>query len=314
MTPHDKPHDSLSRHNDNAATTVATTATPVVATATTPTKAQLKAQRQRDKTVAKQKRRDDKRRQRLLTMRAAVANQSTIATIALLGGLVAVVVINFALSFSGLYDYGDNLAELPLFLPAFVPLGVDGLTITAVGALYILRHAPLATRLFVWVVYLVPVALSVAGNVAHATARGQHVAAIVGAAAWPILLTLAMHLVIVAARYMDVAKLVVGDNTDDTLSRERDTFEIVATQACDIVATISDTATPVVVPVATGDDTDTTGGLPREFVEMRARQGAANRDIVAELKDLGRDTDTIGVRNIQRWAKVAREALEETKR
>lgn len=124
-----------------------------------------------------------------------------VAYIALLAFTVLVAAVTFVLSFSGLDDYGRRVAHLGDLSP-LVPIGVDGLTLCAVAATFILRDAPLRVRLYAWCVFGVAVAASVAGNLSHAEARSLSWKGMVGAAAWPILLALASHMVIVVRRHM----------------------------------------------------------------------------------------------------------------
>lgn len=123
---------------------------------------------------------------------------------ALLAFTVLVAAVTFVLSFSGLDDYGRRVAELGILSP-LVPLGVDGLTLCAVAATFLLRRAAWHVRLYAWCVFGVAVAASVAGNLSHAAAKSLSWEGMVGAAAWPILLALASHLVIVVRRNMERA-------------------------------------------------------------------------------------------------------------
>lgn len=124
-----------------------------------------------------------------------------VAYVALLACTVLVAVTTFVLSFAGLTDYGRRVAGLAGLSP-LVPIGVDGLTLCAVAATFILRDARLRVRLYAWAAFAVAVALSVAGNLSHASARGLSWEGMIGAAAWPILLALASHMVIVVRRNM----------------------------------------------------------------------------------------------------------------
>jgi hypothetical protein len=122
---------------------------------------------------------------------------------------VVVAVVTFLLSFSGLDDYGRRVARLGALSP-LVPLGVDGLTLCAVAATFILRRARFQVRLYAWCVFATAVAASVAGNLSHAAARHLRWDGMIGAAAWPILLALASHLVIVTRRATERSAPVVA--------------------------------------------------------------------------------------------------------
>lgn len=133
----------------------------------------------------------------------------------LLGFTLLVGAVTFVLSFHGLDDYGARVAGLA-GLAWLVPLGVDGLTLVAVAATYLLRTAPWRVRAYAWLVFGVAIAASVAGNLSHAVARHLAADGMVGAAAWPILLALASHLVIVTRRWMERRRPVpVPDSAPD---------------------------------------------------------------------------------------------------
>jgi hypothetical protein len=121
---------------------------------------------------------------------------------ALLTFTLLVGAVTFVLSFHGLDNYGAALAGLG-GLAFLVPLGVDGLTLVAVAATYLLREAPWHVRAYAWLVFAVAIAASVAGNLSYAASRHLTPAGMVGAAAWPILLAFASHMVIVTRRWME---------------------------------------------------------------------------------------------------------------
>jgi hypothetical protein len=121
----------------------------------------------------------------------------------LLGFTALVAAVTFTLSFHGLDGYGRDVAGIPVLLSWLVPVGVDGLTLCAVAATFILRHDRWKVRAYAWLVFAIAVALSVAGNVEYAAARHLPPMGQGGAAAWPILLALASHLVVFTRRSMD---------------------------------------------------------------------------------------------------------------
>lgn len=129
---------------------------------------------------------------------------SRVAYRALLGFTYVVAAVTFVLSFHGLDDYGRRVAQVGILSP-LVPVAVDGLTLVAVFATLLLRHAKWTVRAYAWFVFAVAVALSIGGNLAHAASRHLTVAGKVGAAASPILLALASHLVIVTRRAIERA-------------------------------------------------------------------------------------------------------------
>jgi len=251
-----------------------------------------------------------------------VRQPNPVAKAALLVGLYVVVVGTFTLSFAGLYDYGNNLSQLPLILPAFVPVVIEGLTICAVGAIYILRHAPFRIRIFSWAVFVVPVSLSVAGNMSHALSRHLPTVAVAGSAAWPIILALATHLVVVTIRYTErvapmsqpkpVSRHVVSPATSNiatpVVGIDSDNHAT-ATQQPVATADTGNSATTESVrqrhatrkPVATPSDKD------REYARRRAAEGATASDIHMELVANGSD---INKRTIERWTKQVRDTLQ----
>jgi len=122
---------------------------------------------------------------------------------ALIALTVAVGVVTFVLSFYGLRDYGIRVEHLSPSLASLVPLGVDILSLCGVAGTYLLRNAAARVRAYAWLVFGVAVSASVAGNITHAVAQGLSPAGMVGAAAWPVLLALAAHFVIVARRALE---------------------------------------------------------------------------------------------------------------
>ncbi|MGS2615130.1 DUF2637 domain-containing protein [Micromonospora sp. LZ34] len=126
-----------------------------------------------------------------------------LAYTALLACTTAVGAVTFVLSFVGLRDYAERVAGFDASLSWLVPVGVDGLTLCAVAATMLLRHAAWKARAYAWCAFGIAVAASVAGNLSHAAARQLSWEGHVGAAAWPIFLALASHMVIVVRRNME---------------------------------------------------------------------------------------------------------------
>lgn len=250
-----------------------------------------------------------------------VRQPNPVAKLGLLTGLYVVVVGTFTLSFAGLYDYGQNLSQLPLILPAVVPVVIEGLTICAVGAIYILRHAPFRIRIFSWAVFVVPVSLSVAGNMSHATARHLPTVAVAGSAAWPIILALATHLVVVTIRYTE--RVAPDVSRHPTMRQQAPTYvapptQVVATPATSNDDTISvgsdNVATATNPPVATRQRqparkpaTTSASDKDREHAKRRAAEGATASDIHMELVANGSDTTK---RTVERWTKQVRDTLQ----
>lgn len=135
------------------------------------------------------------------TVTAEARPQTALVALVVFTGLVALV--TFILSFAGLADYGKNVAKLDARLAWLVPIGIDGLTLCAVAATFVLRHASWHIRAYAWAVFGVAIGASVAGNLSHAYERHLKPEGMAGAAAWPILLALASHLVIVTRRAIE---------------------------------------------------------------------------------------------------------------
>lgn len=241
-------------------------------------------------------------RQAVATMRTRVASQhsSNVARVAVLSGLLIVAVVNFSLSFQGLYDFGDRLSQLPGILPAFVPVGVEGLTVSAIGGIYTLRHAPARIRAFCWFVFVVPVALSIGGNMSHAVTRQLSHVAVVASASWPILLTLATHLLVVTVRHTERVAVAAQDLSHDTPA--------VAPQRQATEVSRFSVAKPEPRPVATiKRATTVSDNKDRDYAQRRATEGATVSDIYMELVANGSDTTR---RNVERWTKQIRDNLQ----
>jgi hypothetical protein len=116
---------------------------------------------------------------------------------------VLVAVVSFALSFYGLNDYGHRVMALPRWLSPLVPAMVDLFSLCGIAATYLMRRAAYRVRVYAWAVFLVPTGLSVAGNLAHAESRALVHAGLAGAAAAPVILALATHLVVVVRRHLE---------------------------------------------------------------------------------------------------------------
>jgi hypothetical protein len=209
------------------------------------------------------------------------------AYLALICCTVAVGAVTFTLSFVGLRDYGIRVERLHPWLAPLVPVGVDILSLCGVTATYLLRDAKTRVRAYAWLVFGVAVALSVAGNLTHAVARHLSPAGMVGAAAWPILLALASHLVIVTRRALDR-----GDDSDT------------ATAAASVPAAVAAPATPVVAPAPA----DEVVRVPRQPVgDSGARATARGRVAAGESCDTVARALGVSKRSVERWTGDIRE-------
>jgi hypothetical protein len=109
--------------------------------------------------------------------------------------------VSFVMSFHGLYDLLIRVVHLPWQLAGLGPLGVDGLTLVAVAATFLLRRAPRRVRAYAWTAFAFPTLLSVGGQIVDAHVRGLSAAGVVIAAVWPVLFALAAHLTVVVRRW-----------------------------------------------------------------------------------------------------------------
>jgi hypothetical protein len=119
----------------------------------------------------------------------------------LLGADVFVGAVSFVMSFHGLYDLLKRVVHLPWQLAGLGPLGVDGLTLVAVAATFLLRRAPRRVRAYAWTAFAFPTLLSVGGQIVDAHVRELSAAGVVIAAVWPVLFALAAHLTVVVRRW-----------------------------------------------------------------------------------------------------------------
>jgi hypothetical protein len=239
-----------------------------------------------------------------------------------------VAVVTFVLSFHGLDDYGDTVAGLGR-LSWLVPLGVDGLTLTAIAATFLLARAAYRVRLYAWTVFAIANTASVAGNLSHANARHLPWDGAAGAAAWPILLTLASHLAIVTRR--SLARR-ISDADDQALSQPAvqvaapadaaSVSQDVAPAASDLpqadgaavsqpAASDSGTAAAPVPPVVATPAAPTAAPKPRQ---RRTTPGGTPRDNARRRVAAGESCATVAMslgkdkRTVERWTADVREA------
>jgi hypothetical protein len=131
--------------------------------------------------------------------RSAAPRPAQVAWVALCAFAGVVAAASFALTYHGLYGYGRDVARLGDFA-WLVPVAVDGATLCAIAATFLLAHTALRVRAYAWLVFLATNTLSVLGNLAFAHSHGLGWQGSVGAGAWPVLVTLVAHLGIVAWR------------------------------------------------------------------------------------------------------------------
>jgi hypothetical protein len=137
---------------------------------------------------------------------------------AIVVAFLAVLGVAFGMSFHGLFVFGELIMGWALGLCIAAPIGLDVFSLLCLIAAFLTRDAHWRVRLYCWLFLGVTVSLSIAGNAisayavldAVATRRGetfvwgyQQVSAIVGAAFWPLLSAIALHVLIVVRRHLD---------------------------------------------------------------------------------------------------------------
>jgi hypothetical protein len=129
-----------------------------------------------------------------------------------------VLVIGFFMSYHGLFEFGAVIMHWWVGLCAVAPIGVDLFSVVTLLATFLTHDAHWRVRSYMWTALGLTVLLSVAGNalaeiaVAHAAAdrAGQpftwgyaQFSSVAGAAVWPFVYALALHVLIVVRRHLD---------------------------------------------------------------------------------------------------------------
>jgi hypothetical protein len=201
----------------------------------------------------------------------------------LLAATVFVGTVSFSLSFHGLYDLLKRVGGLPSGLALLGPLGVDGLTLCAIAATFLLRRAPTRVRLYAWTVFAVPTCLSIAGQIVDAHVRRLTTAGVVVAAVSPALFALASHLTVVARRWSVILAPV--------LTR---------------VAAVEEPAEPVPDVEPDSDEPRTkramTPAQAQAVARRRRSNGATYDQIATGLADKGYQ---VSAKTVERWLKPA---------
>lgn len=137
---------------------------------------------------------------------------------AIVVAFLGVLVIAFALSYHGLFTFGERIMGWSPWLCAVAPVGLDVFSIVGLLATFLTHDAPWRVRLYCWLAFGFTVLLSVAGN-AISTFRAldlvagvtdapfswgyQQVSAVSFASVWPALSAIALHVLIVVRRHLD---------------------------------------------------------------------------------------------------------------
>jgi hypothetical protein len=129
-----------------------------------------------------------------------------------------VLVIGFTMSYHGLFEFGAVIMHWSVVLCALAPIGVDLFSMVTLLATFLTHDARWRVRVYMWMALGCTVAVSVAGNalaelaVAHAAAAKaghefewgyQQFSSVAGAAIWPFVYALALHVLIVVRRHLD---------------------------------------------------------------------------------------------------------------
>lgn len=302
----------------------------------------IRQQEADDKKKADKEQRKAEKRERRQIRRDAIIDvagrdPSKVVTWSLFVGLIAVIVVNGVLSYAGLYGYAHDVQKLSTLLAVLVPVGIEGLTISAIASIYALRVADWYVQTYCWLVFAVAVTASVGGNVAHAAydsprARFLDFVGIAWAAVPPALLTLTTHLAVVVMRRLEIAasfKALLAKRQGATNGEPAPVADESPTTA-DVVSVPEIVAPAVIVADAVAPTSPATTDKPRQikkrtkvmtaisdsprdyteerdYTERRARQGATAADICRELKVPMDDKNL--ERNVQRWSKAVRERV-----
>jgi hypothetical protein len=137
---------------------------------------------------------------------------------AIVAAFVGVLVIAFAMSYHGLFTFGERIMGWAWGLCAVAPIGLDVFSIVGLLATFLTHDAPWRVRLYCWLAFGLTVLLSVGGNAISAfwvldrvadvsherfVWGYQQVSAVAGAAVWPALSAVALHVLIVVRRHLD---------------------------------------------------------------------------------------------------------------
>lgn len=137
---------------------------------------------------------------------------------AIVVAFLGVLGIAFGMSFHGLFVFGELVMTWALGLCIAGPIGLDVFSMLCLIATFLTRDAAWRIRSYCWLALLGTVAVSITGNAisayalldADAARRGtaftwgyQQVSAVIGAAFWPALAAIALHVLIVVRRHLD---------------------------------------------------------------------------------------------------------------
>jgi len=137
---------------------------------------------------------------------------------AIVAAFLGVLVIAFAMSYHGLFTFGERIMAWSPWLCGVAPIGLDVFSIVGLLATFLTHDAPWRVRSYCWLAFGLTVLLSVGGNAISAfwvldrvatvsherfTWGYQQVSAVAGAAVWPALSAVALHVLIVVRRHLD---------------------------------------------------------------------------------------------------------------
>lgn len=163
---------------------------------------------------------------------------------------IGVLVIAFGMSFHGLYVFGERIMGWFVGLCIAGPIGLDVFSLVCLIGTFLTRDAAWRVRLYCWVALLGTVAVSIGGNAisayslldADAARRGvefvwgyRQVSAVAGAAFWPALSAIALHVLIVVRRHLDERRDKIKTAVAEARA-EQDAETLLQAQALTLVA------------------------------------------------------------------------------
>lgn len=204
------------------------------------------------------------------------------------GALIAlgtlVVLVSFALSFHGLYEFARTIVHLPHEFSLTVPLALDLFSLVAMFAAFLTHDAPWKVRAYCWAIVCATVGVSVTANAIYAWnvletfgATRYAIAAVAVAALWPILAALSLHLIILAWRHLKVRRRVV----------EPSSLQSLAVQLAQVGASTPNIAKAIEVPERTVQHW--TKGA-RDALDALAKSQSTTDALEAAIADAGAPT------------------------
>lgn len=212
---------------------------------------------------------------------------------AIVFAFIGVLAIAFGMSFHGLFVFGEVIMGWVTGLCIAGPIGLDVFSMLALLATFLTRDAAWRIRAYCWLALLGTVALSVTGNAvsayalldADAARRGvtlawgyQQFSAVLGAAFWPALSAIALHVLIVVRRHLDERRDTVRQIA---VERDRADAEERLTRAAAIELAAKGTSAADIVKEL-GLDTKRTRSVERWTEDIRSALAAPRPAVAAK--------------------------------